>query len=227
MTLKNLKLRFKKNNSDPSEVSKRGSYIEETEVTLSDEDEAKYSYNTYSNEVQRRSPSPKAAEGRMPRRSSLKGGGGTSTARQSRRRHSLTFSTEVSVSTITPTQELAKKKSSLWFEDKDYEKMRDKIFMIAERAQEGDTRYCTRGLEGIIHRDSETRKYAAWDAVMDEQEYQMESGADYFDEDALSESYRVVCEDSCKDATARALQDEKDVAEYLSETRRYCRRMSM
>ena len=73
--------------------------------------------------------------------------------------------------------------------------------------------------------DVETRRYAAWDAVLDEQEYQAVN--DQYDDDALSNSYREACETSREEATLRALEDQKAVAEYLSDTRKYCRRMSM
>ena len=226
--------------------------VEETEVTLSEEDETfcgydtfedvppvsstaklkkccsslqdsnEYGYNTYEEEIPPPPNTPNTP--RMSRRSSLKGGSGT--PRQFRR-HSLTFCSDVVVPTIIPTPELAKKKS-LWFEEKDYEKMHKKIHLIAERAQEGDShKYCTRGLENIIRGDSQIRKFAAWDVVLDEQNFQLESGAEYFDDDALSRSYRVVCEESRAQATIRALQDEKEVEEYLSETRRFCRRSSI
>lgn len=106
--------------------------------------------------------------------------------------------------------------------------MHKKIQLIAQRAQLGEPhKHCTRGLEKILRSDCEARKHAAWNAVLDEQEHQMESGAEYYDEDALSQSYRVVCEQSRAEATALAMQDEKDIATYLCETRRYCRRMSM
>ena len=155
---------------------------------------------------------------RTPRRSSLKGSSG-----REFRRHSLTFSNNVTVATITPTSDMAKKKL-LWFEDKDYQKMQRKIHLIAEKAKQDSSKYCTRGLEAIMRRDSETRRYAAWDVVLDEQEYQKEAAV--YDDDALSNSYREACEESRAEATLRALQDEKAIADYLADTRTYCRRMS-
>ncbi|CAJ1960674.1 unnamed protein product [Cylindrotheca closterium] len=124
----------------------------------------------------------------MPRRSSLKGG--SDTPRQFRR-NSLNFSGDVSVTTITPALELANKKS-LWFDDEEYAKIEDKIYMIAERAQEGGggRKHCTRGLEKIIHLGTETRRCAAWDAVLLEQESQIQSGAKFFDDAALSRAYQ-------------------------------------
>ncbi|CAJ1956727.1 unnamed protein product [Cylindrotheca closterium] len=197
----------------------------------------KYEYNTFDEEGEVPPPSTpqtprrhssistSTSIGTTPRRSSLKGSNGTP---KGARRHSLTFSRDVVVATIVPTPELAKKKS-LWFMEKDYEKMRKKISHIANKAQEkggAGHKYCTRGLENLIRQGSETRRYAAWDAVLDEQENQTFQGAGK-DEDALSQSYRSACEESRAEATIRALQDEKEVAEYLSETRNYCRRSSM
>jgi len=227
-----LRFNTKKNISSSAEFSKESAdekeCLDDTEVTIPepDEDYAKYyGYDTYENQDQRHSWSADSSRHRKtPRRSSLKNGSGPT---RRARRHSLTFSSDVEVTTITPTQKLAKKKS-LWFEEKDYEKMQNKIFMIADMAKEGEGhRYCTRGLENIIQKGSEERKYEAWDAVLDEQENQMQSGADFYDDDAVAQSYHVACEKSRADAANRAKQDEKAVAEYLSETRRFCRRMSM
>ncbi|CAJ1956731.1 unnamed protein product [Cylindrotheca closterium] len=269
MTLKDLKLKFQKKQSSSTSSSvgelikeTASDEVEETEVTLTEEDEAFYGYNTFDDVPSTPTVTPKDSvdkygyntpttstfedsdnkygyntyeEGvppppctpntpKMSRRSSLKGS--SPTPRQFRR-HSLTFSSNVVVATIIPTPELAKKKS-LWFEDKDYEKMHKKIHLIAERAQEGEGhKYCTRGLENIIRGGSQIRKYAAWDAVLDEQEYQIQSGAEFYDEDALSRSYRVVCEESRAQAAMRALQDQKEAAEYLSEKPRRSRRSSI
>lgn len=107
-----LNSRFEKNNSVPSSEfssKKVGSAemepYEETEVTVSEEDDAIYGYNTYSHEKQRRPGIPEAVSRmngesfanpaevdshslhRMPRRSSLKSS--SATPRQFRR-HSLT-----------------------------------------------------------------------------------------------------------------------------------------
>mmetsp|Transcript_23724 Transcript_23724/g.58153 ORF Transcript_23724/g.58153 Transcript_23724/m.58153 type:complete len:226 (+) Transcript_23724:72-749(+) len=223
----------------PKELSKETS---ETQATISEDDDAKYGYNTYSDEEQRRPWSPQAlspsgssvnsaTDGnsnnhrrRMPCRSSLKGGSGT--PRQFRR-NSLTFVSNVAVTPIIPTPELAKKKS-LWFDDEDYDKIQKKILLIVERAQGGEGhKHCTRGLENIIQRGTESRRYAAWDAVLHEQQNQIRAGAEVFDDHALSRSYQEACKDSHAEANARAIQDEKAVSKYLSETKFYCRRMSM
>lgn len=204
-------------------------YGEEATPTISEEDKAKYGYGEDSCG---RSSSQTEFTGRKswdktrtPRRSSMKGGSGG--PRPNRRRNSLTFSNDVVVAAITPTKDLAKKKS-LWFEDKDYEKMHNKIELIVQCAQEGNAeKYCTRGLEGVIKRDSDTIKYDAWDSVLYEQEKQKESGKDFYDDEALAKSYQRASEASCAEARLRAMQDEKDIARYLSETRRSVRRMTM
>lgn len=254
-TFKNLKLRLSKTNSSSNnegnksfeaELTKQISVddtrsmdvSEKTEDTVSEheeeeeEEEALYGYEETSPRSRRRAsssvPPPPSTPTKTPRRSSLKSSNNNgSSPRKEHRRHSLTFSRDVVVATITPTPDLATKKS-LWFEEKDYEKMRKKIHAIAQRAQEGDGhKYCTRGLESLIRQDSETRRYKAWDAVLDEQEHQVASGLAHYDEDALSQSYRSACEESIAEASIRALQDQKDVEEYLKETRQNCRRSSM
>lgn len=216
--------------------SKLSEAHDETETTMPDDDDVvddvKYGYNTYDDMEQECSevppPPPPSEHQRMPRRSSLRCSNG-STPRQSRR-HSLTFATNVTVATITPQQELAKKKA-LWFEEKEYNRIQKKIYLIAERVKQGgeeSRKHCTRGLESIIGRNnSETRRYAAWDAVLGEQEYQRQFGVDRLNDDALSSSYREATGESREEATIRGLEDEKAVVEYLSETRKYCRRMSM
>jgi hypothetical protein len=205
-----------------------GTYdYEDQEPRLSKEDAVKYGYDTY-DYVERPAKVHSHNSQRMPRRSSLKGSN-PNTPRQARR-HSLSFSNSVTVTHVTPTQDLAKEKSCLWFEDEDYEKMQEKVIRIAERAKNGEMassgkKYCTRGLEKIMNEDCWTRRYAAWDAVMDEQEYQ--ACNDQYDDDALSHSYRLASGVSSEEATLRALQDQQAVATYLADTRKYCRRMSM
>lgn len=192
-------------------------------LTAEPEDPAKYGYGDEA------SPTPRRAtmdhHTKTPRRSSMKGSSGPKT---SKRRGSLTFKENVEVSTITPARDLTKKPSKLWFEEKDYAKMQNEVDFIAECALDGLTndKMCTRGLEDIMSAESVNRKYFAWDAVLDEQFKQWDAGETY-DGEALSKSYKRVSDESMKLATSRALQDAKEVEEYLAETRRYCRRMSM
>lgn len=191
----------------------------------SEDDVAKYEYNTYEGDEQKSRFETPANNQRMPRRSSLKGGSG---APRKFRRNSLTFTSDVVVTTITPTPELADPKS-LWFDEEDYNKMHQKIHIIAESAHDGgkEHRYCIRGLEKMLEPGTQARKHAAWDAVLYEQQTQILSGAEFFDDDALSRSYQKACEESRAEAAWRGQQDENSVKKYLSETRFYCRRMSM
>jgi len=249
MALKTFKLRLpKKTKSEEMGKTMAAIQNEETEVTLSEEDETKYGYNSCGDDdAERSSRQDRSAQttsiDRDPfgssersfnnepnhhtsvrRRSSIKG---KNPDLPIRRRHTLTFSNDVTVKPVVPTQEMVKDKSRLWFEVKDYEMMQKKIFLIADRAKEGrEGNYCTRGLESIIRSDSVTRRYASWDAVLDEQEIQWDAGKDYSDE-AVAKNYRRLAEACRAEATVRGKQDAQEVEKYLKQTRLYCRRMSM
>lgn len=166
---------------------------------------------------------PSTPGGKTSRRSSLKGANGPPTPK----RHSITFSNHVLVSPVVPTTEMIKKKSELWFQRKDYDKIKAKIYAIADLAAEGeiDKKICTRGLESLIVKDSALQRYEAWNAVLDEQWNQIETG-DY-DDQALSTVYKLSSVNSQMQAKLRASQDEKDIKKYTFDTRQYCRRFSL
>ena len=106
--------------------------------------------------------------------------------------------------------------------------MQNEIHFITETAKVGeDHKHCTRGLEEFIKRDAKTRRYASLDAVLDEQDAQRDSGAKQWDEERIVRSYQKMTAESSAEAMTRALQDEKEVAEYLQDTRNLCRRTSL
>lgn len=159
---------------------------------------------------------------RISRRSSMKGANGPRPVRRS----SLTFCEQVVVTPVVPTTELVKKKSELWLQSRDYDKIMTKAYGIADRVAEGtDQKHCTRGLETLLSSEKEEKAHEAYDAVLDEQWKQAKKGI--YDENALSRVYRRSSITSKNDAFLRAQKDEKDVKTYTRDTRRFCRRMSM
>ena len=65
----------------------------------------------------------------------------------------------------------------------------------------------------------------AWDTVLDAQDVQRDFG--FVDDDSLAFAYNWKTIESKREAAVRAVQDAADIASYLEETRRACRRMSM
>jgi hypothetical protein len=159
---------------------------------------------------------------RVPRRSSLKGANGP----RSSRRHSISFCEQIVVTPVVPNTEMAKKKSDLWLQRQDYDRIMTKNYAIADRAADGSgPKCCTRGLEALFLNEEDSQKYEAYDAVLDEQWNQAKDGI--HDDKALSTIYKLSSISSKMEAKLRGLQDEKDVRKYTFDTRQHCRRMSM
>jgi hypothetical protein len=154
------------------------------------------------------------ANKRASRRSSLK----VLNSPRPSRPDSIEFCERVEVTLITPTTRLVKRKSELWFRSKDYERIAASAFEIVDRVDEGTTNCCTRGLENLMK--DRTERYDAWDAVLDEQEFQRVSGV--YNDEALSSIYKQSCTKSQLEAELRALQDAKDALQYVSDTREQC-----
>jgi hypothetical protein len=156
------------------------------------------------------------------RRSSVKGANGP----RRMRRHSICFNEKVTVTPVVPTTEMVDKKSDLWLQGKDYDRIMTKVHAIADRAADGGgPKYCTRGLEALILNDEDPQKYEACDAVLDEQWNQIQNGK--YDDKALSRIYKLSSISSKMEAKIRGLQDAKDIRKYTFDTRQLCRRMSM
>ena len=67
-------------------------------------------------------------------------------------------------------------------------------------------------------------RYDAWDSVFDEQYLQRNEGT--FDEEGMAFVYSQTSIDSKREARRLAMQDEKDIASYMSMTRKMYRRQS-
>jgi hypothetical protein len=123
------------------------------------------------------------------------------------KRPSITFCEKVEVTPIVPT-------SKLWLRTKDYERIIANVFDIVDQVKEGRTKSCTRGLENI-HKDN-TALHDAWDAVLDVQETQRETGV--YNDEELSNIYKLTSANCRLEANFRARQDEKEAMEYLNST---------
>jgi len=168
-------------------------------------------------------PLPRASH---PRRSSMKG---SNPMRPPRRRHSIAFNEEVSVTPVVPIATKVKDKGDVWLQGEDYYKIINKVNAIVDQTASGKgQKYCVRGLENMIQRKvgtDEAPRGQAWDTVLDEQHIQNATGQ--HDEEMLSRKYISCSTQSRMEAKLRALGDEQDVSKYLKDTRRYCRRFSM
>jgi len=118
------------------------------------------------------------------------------------------------VTPIIPTYELASKKSDLWFKQKDFDKILNRSMAIALRVKEGKkTKKCVRGLEHFL-KDKEER-YAAWNAVLVEQEIQNLSGN--HSDVRICEKY-LAASTTCRQAAQQLAQDDYDaIVKYILE----------
>lgn len=118
------------------------------------------------------------------------------------------------VTPIIPTYELASKKSDLWFKQKDFDKILNRSMAIALRVKEGKkTKKCVRGLEHFL-KDKEER-YAAWNAVLVEQEIQNLSGN--HSDVRICEKY-LAASTTCRQAAQQLAQDDYDaIVNYILE----------
>ncbi|KAL3911509.1 MAG: hypothetical protein SGILL_007252 [Bacillariaceae sp.] len=187
---------------------------------------------------------------RVPRRSSMKGSS-PSSRRASigpcgepmtlrlpgnqepvRRRRSITFNQEVKVKRVDPVRSLTKNPESLWFQDEEYDMIKEKTVALIHRASiDGDLsdsgrKLCTRGLEKwMCPERTQVKKRQAWDNVLNEQYLQHQDGE--YDEEHLAMMYKYSTARSQLEATKRAQNDAEDIKSYLAPTRRFNRRMSM
>jgi hypothetical protein len=148
-----------------------------------------------------------------------------------RRTYSIGFEDKVKVKSIAPVSQLVETPEDLWFQDDEYDRMKQKSFEIVDRIELGMTggkKYCTRGLEKLMQKNQEqsmVRKYDAWDAVLNEQYDQREEGN--YSDDGMAHAYKFKTINSQRDANLRAQQDQEEVEKYLRTTRRMMRRISM
>ena len=170
-----------------------------------------------------------------------------------KRRTSIGFDSQVNVRQVIPAVELAlsptikspsseemkskKTKSQLWFQQDEYQKMKQKSFDLIDLVDRkggidqfnNGKKPCIRGLESLLNNNGlskEIAKEQAWESVLEEQYEQRSRGR--FDEEVIKDQYMQFgnTEQSQKMAQHRAQQDAKDIENYTKNTRRYLRRLS-
>jgi hypothetical protein len=208
------------------------------------DDEAKYGYadgaapSGFGSATSRRTPrrSSMKQSGR-PRRASIQLCGEvenvlpSSHGEKVRRRTSITFNGAVKVKTVAPVKALTHEPEALWFQDEEFDRMKQKCFEIVDKVDQGLTggkKYCVRGLEKLSDSKREKvlgRKYDAWNSVLDEQDQQRQSGE--FDDGHMANVCKFSTLQNQKEAEERARQDAAEIENYLRTTRRQCRRLSM
>ena len=148
-----------------------------------------------------------------------------------RRRRSITFNNEVTVKKVEPARSLTPDPEGLWFQDDEYDMIKEKTVALIHRASvngdsENGRKLCTRGLEKWMTPErTEVKKRQAWDNVLNEQYLQQQDGE--YDEETLATMYKFSTTRSQVEASKRAQKDAKEIESYLASTRRYARRMSM
>lgn len=173
----------------------------------------------------------------MPRRSSISYRGEVvnclPTGRAARRRQSIGFDDALTeVHHVEPTKSLAQKPEELWFQQHEFDMIREKAILLTNIAKSTQTdmpmgtpveheKLCFRGLES--HIDSENVEYEqhlAWKSVFLEQYHQMAKGD--FNEDLVANLYEM----AAMPARARALQRaQADNIEAQKHTRSFGRRV--
>ena len=149
-----------------------------------------------------------------------------------RRRTCVAFYESVRVKDITTIDQLTDKPEVLWFQDEEYQRIRQKSYALVDKV-ENDTspdgkKYCIRGLEKMMPKNidkARQRKYDVWDAVMDEQGIQRQDGT--FDDEYLGNVSTFVTRSSQQEAIERAQMDAAAIENYMRSTRRRCSHQSM
>ncbi|CAJ1959857.1 unnamed protein product [Cylindrotheca closterium] len=202
-----------------------------------------YGYGDAIPDSDRRRQQP-TSRSKFVRRSSLKQMNGSSHSRASlcvgdeievqlpcqektiKRRRSINFIEKVDVKHVEKVTEMDGKKEELWFQAQEFKDIAMEVYRDANKVKKGCKTIDTRGLENILDEDRmEKRVDTAIDMVMDAQDIQYDNCA--FDESQISDLYILSAVDSKIDARVRARRDAREVEEYLRETRRAMRRMSM
>jgi hypothetical protein len=183
------------------------------------------------------------------RRSSMKQGGASNRRRASihnmgpefevklpgsqervRRRSSISFNAGVRVKPVVPVTEMAENPQSLWFQDDEYDRMKEKSWMIVDKELESkqqgkSSKYCLRGLERMMNPgDVKQKKKKCSSIVLDEQDLQRKQGV--FDDEYTRSLYKFTTGNSQKEAESRAKQDEAEIENYMRTTKKQVRRMS-
>jgi hypothetical protein len=185
-----------------------------------------------------RHPPPRSTSFTTPRRSSMKQGcGGPRRSsiqfsgevevmlpgknKSARRRTSITFDGNVKVKKVTSVHDLTEEPESLWFQDEEYNRMKEKSFSLVDKVEQcgglgHGRKYCTRGLENLMsdaHEEVQNTKYDGWDSVLNEQNLQRKQGT--YDDEYMAKVYKFATFKNQKDAANRARQDAQEIEAYL------------
>ena len=143
-----------------------------------------------------------------------------------KRKTCVRWDEKVRVRNVPPVSCLTETPEELWFQDHEFAEIKERIFLIIDVMETHELnlpqdspslqflsdKICLRGLERHMAGKAEViqeRRYAAWDAVLDEQERQMANG--FFNEQAMANAYKLRTMESKMDAVRVAQQDHKDI----------------
>jgi hypothetical protein len=142
------------------------------------------------------------------------------------RTRSITFDESVKVRRIPSAAELNEGNTNdLWFQAEEYDKIKKKTYSLIRAVKEGNTGgsvYCTRGLEKFFNAEVvQVRRTAAWDSVLDEQDFQRRNGS--FDDLRLCKAAENQTRKSMVEAAKRGKLDEDAIERYVKRTRQNLR----
>ena len=171
-----------------------------------------------------------------PRRASIQLAGEISVylpgeRRTVRRRTSITFNESVKVKKVKSTRSMTDSPETLWFQQEEFQAIRRRSMDLVEKYEMGETqgkKYCIRGLEKMLKSKRQQvmeQKYDAWDTVLDEQEVQRGSGT--WDEEHMANVYKFATSQQSEAAVIQGKKDYAEIENYMRNTRKICRRLSM
>jgi hypothetical protein len=152
-----------------------------------------------------------------------------------RRRRSITFHDNDEVCEVQSLMEQGGKPEELWFQQRDFNRIKKKIHLIVAEVQKTNGRnergLCTRGIEVYIdaqHKIAKMeRRHSLYDSVYEEQLYRDEYGSSACADEGISHASRIISKQAVREAQQQALIDQESIRSYVKETRRYMRRCSM
>jgi hypothetical protein len=138
---------------------------------------------------------------------------------------SIGFDQRVSVRMIIPAKDLSLDPESLWFQEEELQLIAAKtVALIRHVGRAGDSpspskKYCLRGLEKYINPGAtQMKRHKARGSVLDEQSLQRQQ--DIVNPEQLAAMYKLQTLPCRMEACKRASQDARDVAAYLTSTKR-------
>jgi hypothetical protein len=148
-----------------------------------------------------------------------------------KRRTSISFNESVKVKKVDLVKNLTDAPETLWFQDEEFQAIRRRSLDLVDKYDNGQMKgkkYCIRGLEKLTksrRKKVMERKYDAWDAVLDEQDVQRDSGT--WDEEYMANAYKYKTAEPQEDALRQGMEDYGEIEKYMRSTRNICRRLSM